>query len=404
MPLSTSVPPLAPTAGDAPVSGAASGRFTLDGDAALEANLAAICEQVRAGVERVVPRRRLEGILLGGGYGRGEGGVLATPAGDRPYNDLEFYVLVRGFTVWNDRRYRARLGELAHTLSESAGIEVEFKVISAADLRRNPVTMFSYDLVSGHRQLGGRDHLLTGCEHHGRAGEIPLAEATRLLLNRCTGLLLARQRLERHPFTPDDGDFVERNLAKAKLALGDAVLTAFGQYHWSCRERTRRLDLLSTGNDLPWSDSVHAAHAVGMNFKLRPYRSDRTAVGLEMDLVQILPLAREVWLWLESRRLGIDFESPVGYALHPATKCPGTSPLHNWLATARRMRGRELASRRAFRYPRERLLRALPVLLWQKGMLADSRVRQSLQRELGTRAEDEAGLVAAYLRLWEYFR
>jgi hypothetical protein len=388
----------------APPSNPVPGRFTLDGDVGLEAHLAALCAQVRVGVERIVPRRRLEGILLGGGYGRGEGGVRPTPQGDRPYNDLEFYVLLRGFTVWNDRRHRARLNELAHALSEPAGIEVEFKVISASDLRRKPVTMFSYDLVSGHRRLGGADDLLAGCEHHGRARDIPLAEATRLLLNRGTGLLLARRRLGGHPFTADDADFVERNLAKAKLALGDAVLTAFGQYHWSCRERVRRLNALETVNGAAWRDSVRAAHAVGARFKLRPHRTDRGSTGLKNDLAQILPLAREVWLWLESRRLGVRFRSPVEYALDPATKCPGTSALHNWVATGRRMGAREMLRRDAWRYPRERLLRALPVLLWQPGMLADRRVRQALQRQLDTRAEDEAGLVAAYLRLWEYFR
>mgnify|MGYP006142135189 CR=1 FL=1 len=39
-----------------------------------------------------------------------------------------------------------------------------------------------------------------------------------------TGLLFARERLDRPHFTAADADFVGRNLAKARLALGDAVL------------------------------------------------------------------------------------------------------------------------------------------------------------------------------------
>src|SRR5688572_29239514 len=102
---------------------AAAARFTLDGDAGLEGHLTRVCERVRTGVGHLVPPARLEGILLGGGYGRGEGGVVHGPDGDQPYNDLEFYVLLRGSTVVNEWRHRAALDELAHELSATAGIE-----------------------------------------------------------------------------------------------------------------------------------------------------------------------------------------------------------------------------------------------------------------------------------------
>src|SRR5262249_54493735 len=81
-----------------------------------------------------------------------------------------------------------------------------------------------------------------GCEHHLDAAKIPLPEATRLLFNRCTGLLLAKELLNKRELTPEDADFVGRNIAKARLALGDAVLAALGKYHWSCLERRSALD------------------------------------------------------------------------------------------------------------------------------------------------------------------
>jgi hypothetical protein len=398
------VMPFVPVAAAPAAAAAVATRFTLDGDNALEAHLAGICSDVREGIGRLIPSHRLEGILLGGGYGRGEGGVLPTPEGDRPYNDMEFYVLVRGSTVLNDRRYRADLAELAHALADRAGIEVEFKVISTASLRRDPVTMFSYDLVRGHRRVQGPATLLAGCAHHERAENIPLAEATRLLMNRGTGLLFSRRRLAGAEFTGDDADFVERNLAKARLALGDAVLTAFGQYHWSCRERSRRMVALAGTEETPWLDAVRTNHAGGVGFKLRPRRSSRTAHELGEDLRRITQLMCRVWLWLESRRLEISFRSPITYALHPAAKCPETRAGRNWLVNARRFGPRELVSARAFRYPRERLFRALPVLLWQPATVVNSRVRRRLQHELRTNAGDQTGLLDAYIRLWEIFR
>lgn len=396
--------PFVPVTAAPAIATGSTDRFTLDGDGGLEEHLRRTCEQVRAGVEALVPAHRLEGILLGGGYGRGEGGVLRAAGGDRPYNDLEFYVLLRGRTVLNEWRHRAALDRLAHALSGPAGVEVEFKVISRADLQRNPVTMFSYDLVRGHRRLCGPADLLAGCAHHQRAEDIPLAEATRLLMNRCTGLLLARQRLARQPFTAEDADFVERNLAKARLALGDAVLTAVGRYHGSCPERSRRLDILTVDENPSWLGPVRWEHAAGVEFKLRPHRSGRAAAELEKEWWLISRLACRVWLWLESRRLETNFGSPMNYAWHPAPKCPGPRPWWNWLVNVRRLGVRGTMGRRAFRYPRERLLRTLPVLLWQPVMLLNPCVLRRLQRELQTAATDEAGLLAAYLRLWGFFR
>ena len=55
-------------------------RFTIDGSDALEDHLARVCESAAEGVLNIVGKARLEALVLGGGYGRGEGGVLTTPA------------------------------------------------------------------------------------------------------------------------------------------------------------------------------------------------------------------------------------------------------------------------------------------------------------------------------------
>ena len=92
-------------------------RFTLGGSDAMERHLTHVCKDVVAGFARIIPGHKLEGIALGGGYGRGEGGVLETPLGDQPYNDLEFYVFVRGHPWLNARRYAKSLHKLiAETL------------------------------------------------------------------------------------------------------------------------------------------------------------------------------------------------------------------------------------------------------------------------------------------------
>src|SRR6266513_2503014 len=98
-------------------------------------------------------------------------------------------------------------------------------MIAAPDLASSiepSLTQSASAMVTGHRWLLGEESLLIGCQHHRQAERIPLSEATRLLMNRCTGLLLAGERLDRASLSRDDADFINRNLAKAKLAFGDA--------------------------------------------------------------------------------------------------------------------------------------------------------------------------------------
>jgi hypothetical protein len=376
-------------------------RFTIDGADELENHLAATCHKVLAALHGAVPPSRLEAVLLGGGYGRGEGGVLKTATGDRPYNDLEFYVCLRGNRLLNERRYGAALHLLGERLSPAAGVDVEFKILSLDQFRRSPVTMFYYDLVMGHRWVLGDEGLLAGCEQHRQADQIPLSEATRLLMNRCSGLLFARQRLS--PFTAEQADFIGRNLAKAQLAFGDVVLTAYGQYHWSCRERQHRWKSFLAQKEMPWLPEVRRHHAAGVEFKLHPKRTVTAASELQAQHAELTDLALKLWLWLESRRLGPVFESVRDYAGSSLDKCPETPGWRNRLVNFRTFGPSQLLIRKSGRYPRERLFHALALLLWEPAALQEPRLLRQLQKELATSAMDFDGLVRAYEHVWRRF-
>jgi hypothetical protein len=378
-------------------------RFTLDGSPGLEQHLSRIGHEVRSGVGAIVPESALEGILLGGGYGRGEGGVLTTPLGDHPYNDLEFYVFVRGSSWVNEARFGSALHKLAEKLARQAGIEVELKISSIARLRKEPVTMFSYDLVAGHRQFHGPEDLLEGCEHHFAADKIPLSEATRLLMNRCSGLLFATEQLQRRPFTRACADFVRRNLAKAQLGFGDALLAASGEYHWSCRERHERLKRLEAALDPALLAAVRQHHLEGVEFKLRPHITRdpvETLSGLHSELARI---GLQLWLWIENKRLRKNFGSAREYAFSTVNKCPEKALSRNLLVNFRRLGPSALLDFRSARYPRERLFCALALLLWEPATLAESNLLRKAQRSLRTLATTFPDLVSAYASLWRHF-
>lgn len=376
-------------------------RFTIDGGRELEDHLERTCAKIAAGVRGLVPRRRLEALVLGGGYGRGEGGVLRTDAGERPYNDLEFYVFIRGNRHLNEWRYGRALHVLGEILTPQAGVEVEFKITSRAEFVSSPVSMFSYDLAAGHQQFAGTANVLAACASHRDPARVPISEATRLLMNRSSGLLFAQERLARPAFTAADADFVRRNIAKLELALGDAVLVMLGRYHWSVRVRHQELARLSSAELPDWLDEVRRRHAAGLEFKLHPERSTARREELQAQHTAVTALAAPVWLWVEQRRLRTTFTSIQDYAHGVPDKCPELAGPRTALVNLKTRGRRVLRTPLEFRrHPRSRILTTLPLLLWNAAALSDPRSRAVVQRELETNANTFAGVMDAYRRLW----
>ncbi|MEO6183909.1 MAG: hypothetical protein ABIP71_12560 [Verrucomicrobiota bacterium] len=376
-------------------------RFTIDGDDALEQHLAKTCDRVAADVRKIFPNGRLEALLLGGGYGRGQGGVLKTGCGDKPYNDLEFYICLEGNPFFNERKYRNPVNNLAHQLSPLAEVEIEFKITSREKLQAVPPTMFTYDLACGNRTLIGNENLFSDSRFRD-SRQVPLFEATRLLMNRCSGLLFARERLLRKPFTADDADFVGRNHAKAQLGFGDAFLAAQKIYHWDCRERNHRLKTFSPEYKLPWMEELRKHHSAGVEFKLHPRRVNDSTIDLCETQRELSLLGLKVWLWLESLRLHKMFLSPSDYFTSSLDKCPETNSLHNVLVNFKTFRTSSLDGK-WFRYPRERLLNSLALLLWEPTALTNPSLLKRLQTELRTDAVNFTELVQAYEELWRKF-
>jgi hypothetical protein len=101
---------------------------------------------------------------------------------------------------------------------------------------------------------------------------------------------------------------------------------------------------------------------------------------------------------LESHRLGQPFASARAYALSPFNKCPETNPRRNRLVNAMVFGPAALFKQEAARYPRERLLNCLAILLWEKGEL-DPELTRRLQSQLEVRTTAWGDFVGAYQSL-----
>lgn len=218
-------------------------------DSALADALAAIGSEISA---LRIPG--LRGVVLGGGYGRGEGGVKVDNGVERLSNDLDFFAVTgEGATDADASAVSAALEPSARRWTETLGIDVDFTSRTPWRLRHDQDRLMVQELIHGYADVAGAGgkELFAGIERR-ESSELPWMEAARLLMNRGVGLLLA---MERRP-----ADFVSRNINKCILGAGDALLVSRGLYRW--RAEDRKAALASQGDD--------GLYARALDWKFRP--------------------------------------------------------------------------------------------------------------------------------------
>ncbi len=308
---------------------------------------------------------QVELLLLAGGYGRGEGGVFfASAEGANPvptlYNDLEFYLLLK--SGGDEPVARAWCAGESHRGEVELGIDVEFKILRYEAFCRAEPSMFYYDLAAANVRVSGEEAASRNLPAHLRdATLIPARDATQLLFNRGTGLLLCEVALRTDSARVRDG-YVERNHAKARLAFADAVLALNGRYDLSARERHRRTEEPLARLPACWPQLV-AWHAEAVDFKFHPRHENPGREELARRQDVLVRAWRDVFLWLESARLGEPLADVEAYASYAGRLFPGSSVWKNGLLHARDAVRRKLVLGGWRDYPRAALQRSLALLL-----------------------------------------
>lgn len=198
-------------------------------------------------------------VYLGGSYGRGDGGVRQDRENGILYNDLDFFVFARKKSSGDT----ALLNSIRHKYEELLKVDVDFsRIMTVRDIKNNSRRLMMQELKRGYRLICGED-LIGSFLPEFPAESLPCSEACRLLLNRGMGLLLAGEKIAN---APDETDFILRNICKAVLGAGDAVLIAEKKYQWTLMERLEKIN----SSDLP--EEFKKLYAVAVEFKKSPNR------------------------------------------------------------------------------------------------------------------------------------
>lgn len=291
-------------------------------------------------------------LVLGGGYGRGEGGVLLEAGGAEFSNDLDYFLFD---DAPDEPRLLSWCREIERVESEELGIDVEIKCLRADSLGDASQSMMFADLVAGHVVVAGDATFLQDHRASLDFSRIVPAEATRLLWNRGSGLFFSRCRMGR----AEELKFVIRNHAKVKLALGDGWLCIHGRYTSKCRERAERLLTCEIPPGIPM---LRQWHAEGVQFKFQPYASGPTWQELEAESKELTQAWGILYRAAEAKRLGQPLPDFNTYLRIPRLLREDSCLKNLVLALRDRLRRGGLI-RPVGDYPRAGLMRALPCLL-----------------------------------------
>ncbi|MCH2110078.1 MAG: hypothetical protein MK135_12180 [Polyangiaceae bacterium] len=307
------------------------GDFTISGTAEFEKRLSFALQQIAHDCRSSFPTKDCA-LVLGGGYGRGEGGVLETELGEAFFNDLDLVWVHRGWRLSSQER--RELEKLARRHQNRLGIEVDIYPLAQSRIAYLPSTLFWYEFSHGHQVISGSPSVMQPLGSRSLQS-VSANEWGRMLMNRSAGVVFARWVLDGNPPLlarhEEPRAFIWRQMMKAWLAMGDIWLARQELYHPLASERQKRLQAVRAPAGLS------AEYAQALEFKLRPSLPSPT-----MDLGGAL--------------------SRLAERLHPALeRCPASPrcSVIGLYATIRYLPIRKWLMARPDIYPRERVRSAL---------------------------------------------
>lgn len=318
----------------------------------------------------------LVALILGGGYGRGEGSVCNVNGIETGYNDLDFVLVVKNKRTLDHHR----MEELTEKHSAQLLIDVDLsRPLTLDDIRELPHCLMWHDLVNGHKVIYGDHNLLNTLAPEHLKQAPPVIEATRLLLNRGSGLLWAMQVVQSQEQS-EHHEFIRRNYYKCLLALGDALLISKQSYSTICQGRD---DLLINSNlDIQQKDRIIELYIIALKFRTEP-DNQCYSKPTKQQLEEAIFLWKKTFLYIEKQRTGNEWVNIEDYCRTSFVREPAQ---HRLSMLPRNIIQNVRMKNLSVKYPRERLYQQLPMLL-----------------SLTKTDENWSHSVDRYLSLWQKF-
>lgn len=283
-------------------------------------------QSIQIGLNRVVEGirdlmgDRLQAIVLTGGFGRGEGGVMHENGRFRPVNDFDISVIVSKDYFRMRKRFARPLAELAERLASETGLkQIDIGISHPLRFRFAPNRVESYEIRNGHRVLWGNIDLKRIMPKL-PAERLPLLDGGIYFMTRGSGLLIpALYFLPEGQVKHQHRENFQIEIDKACIAMGDTLLLLHREYHFSYRERLRRVQRMDL-SPVPEGETIQKWYTEAVERKLRPWfgwTGDRVMVNRWFSVRDIFG---GFFLWFESNRLRHTFRNWTEYSAFVAKR------------------------------------------------------------------------------------
>ena len=219
------------------------GHFTAYGNEQVELAIRQQIFRISEALRAELMGLRCSAILLLGGYGKGEGGVVTVDGEQRPHNNLDFLVILEHARRGQKRQYIRRAHERLRQIKTDADLGVDLTAMTESEFKQLETRLIWHDMVEGHKVIWGRRRIATALRCH-TLDKVPAWDFRNLLVNRGSLLMINRVLLQQKPHDPEVRRAVIKHICKAIIGYGDAYLYFNGRYHWSYLEKRTRMQAL----------------------------------------------------------------------------------------------------------------------------------------------------------------
>jgi hypothetical protein len=222
-------------------------RFTYNGNTTAEKMIFQMLNKISFCISNLVPSKQMKALILLGGYGKGEGGLVKENGTYLPHNNFDLLLVTSDLPETKRRNIYHLVTKKMQSLAQKLGVGIDISVIPETKIKSMPTRVLWYDMKEGHRTISGDKHLIPSLPHFKK--NIPSWDMRNLMVNRgslliINALCLATRESDQIP-TPElpreIKKLIIKHTMKAIIGYGDALLYFNNNYHWSYKEKHTRI-------------------------------------------------------------------------------------------------------------------------------------------------------------------
>lgn len=223
--------------------------------------LNSVLQEISYIFEAMFPQSQTAALILIGGYGRGEGGIMLKDGKYHPHNNLDLLYIYNGSV---DADMIKLADSTLQEIAKKRGIGIDMSAINKQKLMGLNGLVIGYDMRYGHKTLLGDSTFLKEHELFSIYNIDPV-DIRQLMVNRGSLLLINRVLLRKNILTEDEKKLIIKHAVKAIIGYGDALLYFNGSYHWSyAQKQSNMLELKNIDK------GIKELYSEAMLFRFKP--------------------------------------------------------------------------------------------------------------------------------------